>query len=140
MGNRKQDRVLTFIVYEGALNAAIFLKFLRRPVKDADRKLFVIVDNLRVYRAKVVMAWMAENADRIELFYCSAGAKPGRVSEKRRQTGARPAQHANGQDGDEGRAAITHAGITEAPGEGAILLPGPQCPLCSVTGKMIPVW
>ena len=30
------------MVHEGALNAAIFLKFLCRLVKDADRKLFVI--------------------------------------------------------------------------------------------------
>jgi transposase len=58
-----------FMIYDGALNTAIFLKFLRRLIKDADRKLFVIVDNLRVHRAKVVTAWVAENADRIELFY-----------------------------------------------------------------------
>ena len=55
--------------YDGALNTAIFLKFLRRLIKGADRKLFVIVDNLRVHRAKLVTAWVAENADRIELFY-----------------------------------------------------------------------
>ena len=54
---------------EGALNTAIFVKFLRRLVKDADRKLFVIVDNLRVHRARAVTAWVAENAERIELFY-----------------------------------------------------------------------
>ncbi len=60
---------LRFMVYDGALNTAIFLKFLRRLVKDADRKLFVIVDNLRVHKAKVVTAWVAENTDRIELFY-----------------------------------------------------------------------
>ena len=60
---------LRFMVYDGALNTAIFLKFLRRLVKDADRKLFVIVDNLRVHKAKVVTAWVAENTDRIELVY-----------------------------------------------------------------------
>ncbi len=60
---------LRFMVYDGALNAALFIKFLRRLIKDADRKLFVIVDNLRVHRAKAVMAWLAENAGRIELVY-----------------------------------------------------------------------
>ena len=60
---------LRFMIYEGALNTAIFLKFLRRLIKGADRKLFVIVDNLRVHRAKIVTAWLAENVDRIELFY-----------------------------------------------------------------------
>ena len=60
---------LRFMVYDGALNAAIFLRFLRRLIKDAPRKVFLIVDNLRVHRAKLVNAWVAENADRIELFY-----------------------------------------------------------------------
>jgi len=60
---------LRFMIYDGALNTRIFLNFLRRLVKDAGRKLFVIVDNLRVHHAKIVMAWVAENADRIELFF-----------------------------------------------------------------------
>jgi transposase len=60
---------LRFMIYDGALNTAIFLKFLRRLIKGADRKLFVIVDNLRVHRAKIITAWVAQNADRIELFY-----------------------------------------------------------------------
>lgn len=60
---------LRFMIYDGALNAPLFLKFLRRLVKNADRKFFVIVDNLRVHRAGMVMDWVAKNADRIELFY-----------------------------------------------------------------------
>lgn len=60
---------LRFMIYDGALNAALFLKFLRRLIKDADRKLFVIVDNLRVHRARMVTDWAVENADQIELFY-----------------------------------------------------------------------
>lgn len=60
---------LRFMIYDGALNAAIFLIFLRRLVKGAERKLFVIVDNLRVHRAKVVAAWVQANAERMELFY-----------------------------------------------------------------------
>jgi len=54
---------------DGALNATIFLKFLRRLIKDTTQKLFVIVDNLRVHKARTVMAWVEENKDRIELFY-----------------------------------------------------------------------
>ena len=60
---------LRFMIYDGALNTTIFLEFLRRLIKGADRKLFVIVDNLRVHRAKRVMAWLAESADKIELFF-----------------------------------------------------------------------
>ena len=60
---------LRFMVYEGALKAPIFLNFLRRLVREATRKLFVIVDNLPVHRAHRVTAWVQDHADRIELFY-----------------------------------------------------------------------
>ncbi len=60
---------LRFMVYEGALTAATFLVFLRRLVQGAKRKLFVIVDNLRVHRARQVTAWAKINAQRVELFY-----------------------------------------------------------------------
>jgi transposase len=60
---------LRFMVYEGALKAPIFLNFLPRLVREAARKLFVIVDNLPVHRAPRVTAWVQDHADRIELFY-----------------------------------------------------------------------
>ena len=60
---------LRFMVYDGALNASIFLDFLKRLVRDAVRKIFLIVDNLRVHRAKIVTAWVKVNKNRIELFY-----------------------------------------------------------------------
>jgi transposase len=60
---------LRFMIYPGALTAAAFLVFLRRLVQGADRKLFVIVDNLRVHRARRVRAWVQAHAGRIELFY-----------------------------------------------------------------------
>jgi transposase len=60
---------LRFMVYDGALTAATFLVFLRRLVKGAGRKPFVIVDNLRAHRARRVAAWVRAHAERIELFY-----------------------------------------------------------------------
>jgi transposase len=60
---------LRFMVFEGALNAVIFLGFLRRLITGAPRKVFLIVDNLRVHRARLVTAWVQANADRIKLFY-----------------------------------------------------------------------
>ena len=60
---------LRFMIYEGALNAALFLIFLRRLIKDARRRVFLIVDNLRVHWAKSVTAWVEANRKRIELFY-----------------------------------------------------------------------
>jgi transposase len=43
--------------------------FLQRPIREAARKLFVIVDNLPVHRARRVTAWVHDHADRIEPFY-----------------------------------------------------------------------
>ena len=62
---------LRFMIFEGALTAVIFLSFLQRLVRDAPRKVFLIVDNLRAHRAKLVTAWVQANSDRIELSYRS---------------------------------------------------------------------
>ena len=68
---------LRFMIYEGALNTAIFLNFLRRLTREAARKLFVIVDNLPVHRARRVTAWVHDHADQIELFYLPPPAFAG---------------------------------------------------------------
>jgi len=75
---------LRFMVYDGALNATIFLEFLKRLVKDAgSRKVFLIVDNLRVHSAKIVTAWVAANAEKIELFYLPPPVFTGASSMRR---------------------------------------------------------
>ena len=66
---RRLGSTVIVLVLVGLFVITIFLEFLLRLIKRAERKLFVIVDNLRVHRAKRVMAWLAENADRIELFF-----------------------------------------------------------------------
>jgi hypothetical protein len=40
-------------------------------VKDARRKVFLILDNLNVHKAKAVNAWLEEHADQIAVFYVS---------------------------------------------------------------------
>jgi len=58
-----------FMLYDGALNVALFVTFLQRLVKAAGRKIVVIVDNLKVHHAKKVKAWVAAHQDRIELVF-----------------------------------------------------------------------
>ena len=60
---------LRFMAHERALNTAIFLRFLRRLVRGMHRKVFLIVDNLRVHRARAVTNWAEANHERIELVY-----------------------------------------------------------------------
>lgn len=58
-----------FMLYRETMTAQVLIKFMSRPIKDADRKLFLILDNLRVHHSKIVKAWLEENKDRIEVFY-----------------------------------------------------------------------
>ena len=66
--------LMRFMLYEGALNVERFLAFLRRLTRDAGRKLFLIVDNLKVHHALKVKAWVASHRHEIELFYLPAYA------------------------------------------------------------------
>lgn len=60
---------MRWMVFEGALNARILIDFLRRLIKDAKRKIFLILDNLRVHHSKPVDAWVEEHNEQIELFF-----------------------------------------------------------------------
>lgn len=56
-------------IFDGALNANILIDFLRRLIKGARSKVFLILDNLRVHHSRLVKAWLAEHADAIKVFY-----------------------------------------------------------------------
>lgn len=60
-----------FMLYEEKMTAAVFIKFLARLLHDSPRKIFLIVDNLKVHHCKLVKAWLdkEDNRNRIELFY-----------------------------------------------------------------------
>lgn len=60
---------LRFMIYPGSFNAQVFIKFLTRLLRSTDRKVHLIVDNLRVHHSKLVKDWVAQRADRIELHY-----------------------------------------------------------------------
>lgn len=61
--------VMRWKIFDGALNADILIDFLKRLVKDAGRKVYLILDNLKVHHSKPVKAWLAEHIDEIEVFY-----------------------------------------------------------------------
>ncbi len=58
-----------FMTYRGAMNSRTLIRFLRRLIKDADRKVFLILDNLRVHHSKPVKAWLEKHREEIEVFY-----------------------------------------------------------------------
>jgi len=58
-----------WMIYQGRMNAALFIVFLTRLVAGASKKLFLIVDNLSVHEATAVEEWLADKKDKIEVFY-----------------------------------------------------------------------
>jgi DDE superfamily endonuclease len=60
---------LRWMIVDGAVNAPTFLRFLERLIREARGKLFLILDRLRVHRARLVRDWVAEHPAAIELHY-----------------------------------------------------------------------
>ena len=60
---------LAFMVFRKGFNTSVFVRFLRRLVKQAKRKVFIIVDRHPVHRSKKVRQWLEKNAARIRLFF-----------------------------------------------------------------------
>lgn len=63
-----------FLLYSEAINADRLIGFMAGLVRDAGRKVFLILDNLRVHHSKKVLEWAQERSDRIALFYLPAYA------------------------------------------------------------------
>jgi transposase len=58
-----------FMVYRDTMKAQTLIRFMRRLIKDVGRKLFLIVDNLRVHHSKLVREWLEDHRAQIEVFY-----------------------------------------------------------------------
>ena len=60
---------MRFMVYQETMTAQVLIRFMERLVKDAGRKVFLILDNLKVHHSKVVQAWLKEHMESIEVFF-----------------------------------------------------------------------
>jgi transposase len=58
-----------WMIIDDAFNSDKLIEFLAALIKDAGKKVFLILDNLRVHHSKPVKAWVAERHKKIELFY-----------------------------------------------------------------------
>ena len=58
-----------WMIIDGNFDAEKLIEFLEALIKDAARKIFLILDNLRAHHSKLVKAWLEEHVDRIEIFY-----------------------------------------------------------------------
>ena len=58
-----------FMMYRDAMNSELLIKFMARLTKDAGRKVFLILDNLRVHHSKKVTKWLGKHKEQIAAFY-----------------------------------------------------------------------
>jgi len=60
---------LHFMVFKEELSARVFLKFLRRLLRQVERRVYLILDKHPVHRSSEVKHWLEKNAHRIRVFF-----------------------------------------------------------------------
>lgn len=63
---------LRFMIFDGKFNANVCITFLKRLIKDAKRKIFLILDGHPVHKSKKIKSWIVANAAKISLFVLPA--------------------------------------------------------------------
>jgi transposase len=58
-----------FMVYKDKMNSNTLIKFMKRLIRDCDRKIFLILDNLPVHHSYVISDWLEEHKEQIEVFF-----------------------------------------------------------------------
>lgn len=58
-----------FMIYSETMNAERLIEFLKQLIKSSTRKIYLILDNLKVHHSKVVKEWVEKSQDKIALFF-----------------------------------------------------------------------
>ena len=58
-----------FMIYKDRMNADTFIKFMKRLIQDAGRKVFLILDNLKVHHSYKARDWLEAHTEQIEVFF-----------------------------------------------------------------------
>jgi len=58
-----------FMFSNDSIDADKLIEFMERLIKDAKRKIYLILDNLRAHHSKKTMAWVDAHADQLKLFH-----------------------------------------------------------------------
>lgn len=64
--------MVRFRIFEGTMNGDVLIDFLMRVIGDAHKKVFMILDNLKVHHCKPVKEWLKTHEKMIEVFYLPA--------------------------------------------------------------------
>jgi transposase len=63
---------LAFMVFEQEFTVKVFRRFLKRLVRLAKGRIFLIVDRHPVHRSAVIAKWVARNESKIRMFFLPA--------------------------------------------------------------------
>ncbi len=58
-----------FMVYDSKMNSQKLIKFMERLIKDSEKKIFLILDNLKVHHSYKVKEWLETHEKELEVFF-----------------------------------------------------------------------
>ncbi len=58
-----------FMMYRETLTSAVLIRFLERLIREAGRKVFLVLDSLRVHHSRKVRNWFEGKQEQIEVFF-----------------------------------------------------------------------
>ncbi len=69
ISSRGSVRFMVYMVYQENMDQRRLIQFMQRIVRLSDRKVFLILDNLKVHHGKLVSAWLEKHKEKIEVFF-----------------------------------------------------------------------
>ena len=58
-----------FMVYQDSMDQRRLIQFMQRLISTSERKVFLILDNLRVHHGKLVSSWLEKHKAQMEVFF-----------------------------------------------------------------------
>ena len=58
-----------FMLYPDSMNQQRLIRFMTCLIRDSERKVFLILDNLKVHHGKLAAAWLDKHKEKIEVFF-----------------------------------------------------------------------
>lgn len=58
-----------FMMYKETMTSKLLIKFMVRLIQDTDKKVFLILDNLRSHHSREVAEWLKNKKNKIEVFF-----------------------------------------------------------------------
>jgi hypothetical protein len=63
------DGKVRFMLYPKTMTLQVLIRFMGKVVRAAERKVFLILDNLKVHHSQPVKKWLSTHQEQIEVFY-----------------------------------------------------------------------